>query len=341
MNFEILHAFPPAKTEQSWREFLQRVDLPSHYNAPEYFLDPLRSGSRAFAILALDDDLVRGVLSGFHLGKEVFSGLASRPQICIDGADSDAALSALAAGVLEESAGAALVHVFTWSSLELPGFSALGFRHRQLKGCVVLDLTRGEEALFRDFAKDRRRNIRFAEKHGVEVRESASSQDVRDAYAVYSAWRKTDRKEVKSDWTFSDFEKTMRVRSNRRLFLATFEGKVIAFNIFRFFPDGLFESAANSSLEQFMHLKPNDLLQWRGIQWACSQGMRRHSLGGAHDFLLRFGGTVAPILHYRLDKTLFHRHDLKDGISGRARSLLQQAPAPVGQALKRLLKKRG
>jgi len=340
MTFKILHEFPPADIEQSWGDLLKRVDIPSHYNAPEYFLDPLRSGSDPFAVLALQGDQVRGVLTGFHLGKEVFCGLASRPQIYIDGVDADAALHALAAGLLEEAGSAELVHAFTWSWLELPVFSAVGFRRRQLKGSVVLDLTHSPETLFQDFAKDRRRNIRFAEKHGVEVREAETHQDIVDAHAVYSAWRKTERKTVESDWSFPDFEKTMNLRSNRRLFLATFQGKVIAFNIFRFFPGGLFESAANCSLEEFMHLKPNDLLQWRGIQWACSQGMRRHSLGGAHEFLLRFGGTVVPIFHYRLDQTLLHRHDVKDKIGGTARSLLQQAPAPFGRAVKRLLKKK-
>ena len=101
MNFKILHEFPPAEIERSWREFLQRVELPSHYNAPEYFLDPLRSGTQPFAVLASDGSQVRGVLSGFHLDKEVFSGLESRPQICIDHVGSDATLDALATGLLK------------------------------------------------------------------------------------------------------------------------------------------------------------------------------------------------------------------------------------------------
>jgi hypothetical protein len=145
---------------------------------------------------------------------------------------------------------------------------------------------------------------------------------------------------VHGDWSFESFEKTVNLRSNRRLFLASFSGKVIAINIFRFCPGGLFESAANSSLDQFMHLKPNDLLQWKGIQWACAQGLRRHSLGGTHEFLLRFGGTVVPILRYRLDRTLFRRHDLKESLAAKARSLLRSAPSGVGQTVRRLLGKR-
>jgi len=92
---------------------------------------------------------------------------------------------------------AELVSVYTWSSLELSlFFSADGFRRRELLGTVVLDLTRGADALFKEFSKDRRRNIRFAEKHGVEVREATTDQDIFDAHQVYSAWRGTERKQV-------------------------------------------------------------------------------------------------------------------------------------------------
>jgi hypothetical protein len=335
MRFEILHEFPLADLERSWREFLTRVELPSHYDSPEYFHDPLRQGSRPFAVLAVDGNHVRGVLTGFHLEKEVISGLMARPQICVDGADTTPTLECLAQGLLAESRAAELVRIHTWASLELPSFTRLGFRRTELPGSVVLDLTRGAEALFKDFAKDRRRNIRFAEKHGVEVREAVTSEDIRAAYGVYTGWRTTERKKVKGEWSFENFQKTVGLQGNRRLFLAWYEGKVVAINIFRFFPGGLFESAANSSLDKFMHLKPNDLLQWRGIQWACAQGLRRHSLGGAHEFLLRFGGTVVPILRYRLDRTLFRRHDLKETMNNTARSLLSRAPSGVERAVRK------
>jgi len=339
-RFLILHEFPAPDVEQAWRECLTRIEVPSHYESPEYFLDPLRQGTRPFAVLALEDDRVRGVLTGFHLGKEVRVGLSSRPQIGVDGTDTAAALETLAQGLLVEAKDADLVSVYTWSSLELMPFQAHGFRRRELQGSVVLDLSLGADALFKQFSKDRRRNIRYAEKHGVVVREAATDQDIVDAHRVYSAWRGTDRKEVHGDWSFESFEKTMRIRSNRRLFLASFEGQVIAINIFRFFPGGLFESAANSSLDPFMHLKPNDLLQWRGIQWACAQGLRRHSLGGTHEFLLRFGGTVVPTLRYRLDRTLFRRHDLKESLGATARSLLRNAPSGMNQTVRKLLGKR-
>lgn len=333
----ILHEFPPPDLERDWRECLTRVEVPAHYDSPEYFLDPLRQGTRPFAVLALDDDRLRGVLTGFHLGREVLSGLPSRPQICVDTTETAATLDTLAQGLLAEADDAELVSLYSWSSLELAPFSAHGFRRRQLPGSVVLNLTRGADALFREFTKDRRRNIRFAEKHGVEVREATTAQDIVDAHAVYSVWRRTERKKVYGGWSFESFEKTVRLRGNRRLFLASFSGKVIAINIFRFFPGGLFESAANSSLDEFLYLKPNDLLQWKGIQWACAQGLRRHSLGGTSEFLLRFGGTAVPILRYRLDRTLFRRHDFKESLAATARPLLRSAHSGMRQTVRRLL----
>jgi hypothetical protein len=324
-HFLILHDFPPLEVATRWREFLGRVESPSHYDSPEYFLELLRTGERPFAVLAFDDDRVQGVLTGFHVGRHVLSGLPSRPQICVDAmAETAVTLETLAQGLLAEANRAELVSVYTWSSLRLPPFSAHGFRCQQLRGNVVLDLTRGPEALFKEFTKDRRRNIRFAENHGVEVSEATTTQDIIDAYAVYSAWRRTERKRVRGDWSFETFERTVSLKDNRRLFLARFSGKVIAINIFRFFPGGLFESAANSSLDDFLHLKPNDLLQWKGIEWACRQGLRRHSLGGSHQFLLRFGGTVVPILRYRLDRTWLRRHDFRESVQDLGRRLARR-----------------
>jgi hypothetical protein len=118
--------------------------------------------------------------------------------------------------------------------------------------------------------------------------------------------------------------------------VARVAGKPVATNIFRFFPGGLFESSANTSLDEFIHLKPNDLLQWKGIEWACQNGLRRHSLGGSHQFLLRFGGTVVPVLRYRRDCTWMRRHDLRDKVESVGRRIVRQLPASVEKSLRNL-----
>jgi lipid II:glycine glycyltransferase (peptidoglycan interpeptide bridge formation enzyme) len=95
---------------------------------------------------------------------------------------------------------------------------------------------------------------------------------------VYLHWHGTKRKNIKEERrTFENFETAHQLQNNRRLFLAELSGRLIAIDMFRFHPVGLIECAGNcSSLDEFLHLKPTDLLQWKAIEWACSQGLRRH-----------------------------------------------------------------
>ncbi|MGH9513718.1 MAG: GNAT family N-acetyltransferase [Terriglobales bacterium] len=340
MDFIILEEFPAPDVERKWRDCLTRVECPSHFNAPEYFLVPMWAGKGPFAVLAVEGETVNGILTGLREDGEVTCGVASRPQVSLDtSGDMDATLDALAGGLLAVAGPAELISVYTWSSLELPPFLVHGFKRRQLEGSVVLDLTLGPEALFKNFSKDRRRNIRFAEKNGIEVTLATSAEDIVAAYEVYLAWRQTDRKILQGETTtFEVFAEASHL-ANRIIFLARLSGKVIAINVFRFFFGGLFESATNNSLDEFLHLKPNELLQWRGIEWACRHGLRRHSLGGAHNFLRRFGGTVVPISRYRLDRTWMRKHDLREAAEDLSRHALNKMPPPLAKTVRKALAK--
>jgi hypothetical protein len=342
MEHKILHEFPTGQVETDWRDLLNRLELPSHYNAPEFFLEPHWAGRKPFSVLAVEGVRVAGVLTGIHDGEQVISGLATRPQVAVDPRmDAATALEALVEGLIEEAGRKKLLTVYTWPSLELPAFAGVGFRRRQLLGSVMLDLTLGADALFQQFPKDRRRNIRYAEKHGITVRVAAGREDFLRAYEVYVTWDGTHQKDGKgAPRTFENFETAQLLAKNRRLFLAELDGKLIAINMFRFYPGGLFESAANYSLDEFLHLKPNDLLQWKGIEWACGNGLRRHSLGGAHPFLARFGGTIVPIIRYRLDRTLLRKHDLRESVVDLARKKLREMPPSVQEKVRGALGKK-
>jgi hypothetical protein len=68
------------------------------------------------------------------------------------------------------------------------------------------------------------------------------------------------------------------------LLLARHNGGIVAGVVLRFFPGGVVEVAANGSLESALYLRPNDLLFWRAIEWACVEGMTKCNLGGANLF---------------------------------------------------------
>src|SRR5271163_678245 len=124
MKYEILHQFPAPQIEAPWRDFLRRLELPSHYDAPEYFLEPFWTAKRPFAILALDGNLMTAILTGIHQEDHVICGLPARPQISVaPNADTNAALEALVTGLFEEAGPAKMLTVFAWPDLELRPFA--------------------------------------------------------------------------------------------------------------------------------------------------------------------------------------------------------------------------
>jgi len=338
-TFLILREFPNSELERSWRECLTRVELPAHYNAPEYFLSPFWQGKRPFAILALQGSRVVGILTGIHDGKDLNCGLQSRPQICIDKTLEQAAVEqALAKGLLEEADGESLLNVYSWMLLE--SFQGLGFRHRQLEGNVVLDLTIGAERLFNGLHRNRRRDVRLAIRNGMEVSEASNQEDLLEYYDVYVKWHQTERKKIVSELRpLESFLQERAVTDNSRLFVARYKGTIVAGITVRFFPGGLVQYASNCSLDEFMRLLPNDLLVWKMVEWACSNGFQKLSMGGAHRFLKKWGGTVVPIHRYRIDRTWLRRFDLREAILDFGRDSLHRMPTPIEKTVRRILGK--
>lgn len=303
-------------------------------------MEPFWSGKRPFAVLALKQDDVVGVLTGLHQDTEIQCGQSARPQICLDGrGDLSLTMNALHEGLLAEIGTAQLVSIYSWNPLE--PLSRLGFRVRPQEGDVMLDLRLGADALFKQFHEGRRKTIRRAmTRFGVEVSEVSTPEDIATSYDVYCQWRQTKRKKI--EWAqipFSVFERAYKLRNNRICFLARHTGKAIAVLSLRFCRKGLIEASGIHSVDEYLHLYPNELLHWRAIEWACREGFQSYCFGGAHTFLRRFGGTLAPVYRYRLDRSWLRRHDLRENLVDCGREWLKKIPAPVEQKVRRILGK--
>jgi hypothetical protein len=334
-GFILVHTFPPPDIEARWRAFIKRADVASHYVSPEFFREPFFKDLRPFAILAIDKSEVTGVASGIHQGNAVVCGIAQRPQVALDKtADQAATADLLAQGVLAEARGAELIRVYAWSPLNILGRH--GFRSRQEEGVVMLDPSSGAESLFRRFSKGRKAAIRSAIRQGVEVRQAEGNEYYLEYYELQRGWC---LKKGIPLMPLEVLEEAYKLRDNRRLFLAYYSGKIVAGSVVRFVPGGLLEYAANNSLEEFLHLKPNDLLQWRIIEWACAEGFQSYSLGGVHLFVRTFGGTIVPTYRYQLDLTFFRKHVFQEGVGAALREAFLRLPEPIQTSIRRLVKK--
>jgi hypothetical protein len=338
-SFLILHGLPHGPIERKWRAFLADSDYPTHYTAPEFFLEPAFREKSPFAVLSMVGDDITGVLTGINDRGHVQSGLSVRPQIALSPhADPVLGLRNLLAGLVAEAKSAKLVDLFAWSAAAKPIDAR--FHRRQYEGVVVLDLLRGPDALFRKFSENKRTNIRKAIKYGVSVEPAKSPDDISAYYAICVDWSRRKALTIPGE---DEFQRTFALTKNRVLFLARHERKILAGVVIRFFPHGVMEFAANSSLQNSLRFRPNDLLHWRAIEWGCAGGMTKYNLGGAHLFLRKFGGQLVPTIRDRLDLSLFRRHAIGDWISDRVdviRPFIPERALALGRSLRGRLEKR-
>ena len=337
-SFRILHGQPAGTIEARWRACLLDSDFPAHYTAPEFFLEPIRRGEKPFAILSTVDGEVTGVLTGVNNGDHVQSGLSVRPQIAFSRrADRARAMANLIAGLVAEAGSARLVDLFVWADMETSVASS--FRQKRYEGVVMLDLSRGPDALFRKFSENKRRNIKKAIKYGVSAEPATSREDISAYYEICVDWSRRKSLPIPEE---EEFQHTFALTQNRLLLVARYEGKIIAGVVVRFFPHGVMEYAANSSLENALRLRPNDFLHWHAIKWGCAEGMSKYSLGGTHLFLRKFGGEVLPTTRHRLDLTILRRFVIGDWIADqaqRARPFIPDQLATVARSLRGLVDK--
>jgi hypothetical protein len=323
-SFQVLHSYPDGPLEPLWRACLAESDFPTHYTAPEYFRESILYGTNPFAVLSIVGGRVTGVLTGLHRSDRVQSGLSNRPQVAFSRhADRSLAMSNLIAGLLHEAGRAGLVDLFLWS--DMVGLVDDRFRQRPYRGVVMLDLSLGPDALFRKFSQTRRNSIRWAIKSGVSVDPAKGRDDISAYYGVYVDWapRRRALPIIGKEEFQEEFLATTR---NRQLLLARYQGNVIAGVVLRFFPGSVAEYSAGSSLASALHLRPNDLLHWRAIEWAYAKGLTKYGLGGTHLFVQKFGGEVRPTSRHRLDRSLFRRHTINDWMAERVEEVRPFVP---------------
>ncbi len=340
MKHILLTSAPDQPLTDKWNRMLADAPFATHYCTPNYFKDPYLRGE-GFAVLAEQENgEIAGALTGIWDREKAISGLFVRPQTVFGlGVDLQATSAALINGITELYDGKlGLVELFTWQPV--PGFIDLGMREREARDAmsvVVLDLSLGSDALFAGFSQTRRNEIRKSLKQDqVEIKELETADELDEMYAIHVDW--CARKGNPAD-TFEQMQTAVTQRENRRTFIAKADGKVIAGSFYRFCPGGMVEYAGNSSIPEYQRLRPNDLIGWHALQWACGENFTHFSMGGSHLFLRRFGGEIMQTFRYRRDHSRLKLHDLREQTWEFSLGAYKRLPPNVRASVKKVLVK--
>lgn len=337
MKFEIFKKYPPPEIEKKWLAFLPESDYPSHYTSPGFFKEPFWEGKNPFAVLVFDEEKIVAVATGLHREKQIVCGLEVRPQVSVSkSCDRKMVIKTLVKGLLETAKDEAELLTFHCSQ-QLEDFVNFGFSEKKAIGtfeALMLDLSKGADAVFKNFSQSRRSDLRKAMREGkVEILQIETESELAELYEIHKAW--CARKQIAPD-TWEMMQTVFANRDYHRIFIAKHDGKVIAGSYFRFCRNGIFEYTANNSIPEYRHLRPNDLLVWKAIEWACEQGFKICSLGGSHLFLRRFGGFPVSSYRYQLDRTFLKKHEKREAVKELAIKTYQSLPVSARQTIKRI-----
>lgn len=336
MDFKIVTEFPEPPLFAAWLEFLSDANFATHYTTPGFFTDPFIRGGARFAVLAMDGEKIAAVLTAVGAGSKIESGFSVRPQVAFrKNADHAKAMKALHGGLLEHGGGdLQLAKFFSWEAVE--SAASLGFSAGRSAGessVVMLDLAKGTDALFKDFSEARQREIKKAMKQNVLVVKDVETDDeLQQLYKIHVEWSRL--KNIEPD-SLADFTFAINDREYRKTLIAVHNGKVVAGTFFRFCAGGVVEYAGNNSLAENQKLKPNPLVGWRAIEWACANNFMYFSMGASHEFLRRFGGEIVSTYSYTLDRTFLRRHENKERLKQLALNTYLTLPSSARDRIKR------
>lgn len=171
----------------------------------------------------------------------------------------------------------------------------------------ILDLSPGEESIFKKLKEATRRNIRKSWKEGLEV---TISEDLADIKLYYNLNCLTRRRHGLPPQPFQFFKCIHEHLIKKRqgiIVLARNRGQIVAGAIFLHVGNKAFYKFGASE-KIYQHLRPNNIVLWEGIRWYANNGFKSICFGrneetneGLRRYKLGWGAQESMIHYYKYD----------------------------------------
>jgi len=189
--------------------------------------------------------------------------------------------------------------------------------HVVSKTSHTVDLGLGEDKIFANFEKNRKKKVRKAERLGVHVRWTQREEDWDQHYQLLSdLCRGQGRLPPNSRSFYRGLQERFEASGEVALVVSDYEGKVIAAQIYGLYK-GVVYCLNEASMRDFRHVAPNDAKHWVGIRTYLNKGFRVYDIGNADtpplaEYKRNFGGTEAEYFVLERSRSrlcsVFRRH---------------------------------
>lgn len=172
---------------------------------------------------------------------------------------------------------------------------------------IIIDLKRPLKDVWRALDKKARWGVRKAERLGVKVKVANAWQEWEQYYKLHVLHGREKQYPVEPYGFFKEMFK-LNFRNMSRLFIAEYNKRIIAGSLFLVYKKNMI-FLQNASLSAFLTYNPNNLLQWRSIEWARENGVTTYDINGlpleetpylrgVYDYKKRWDGHIQWYYYY-------------------------------------------
>jgi len=180
---------------------------------------------------------------------------------------------------------------------------------------IIIDLRRSLDEIWNALNKKARWGVRKAERLGVKVEVAETWQEWEEYYHLHVFHGRTKQY---STYSYEFFKEMFDLCNQKmaRLFVAKYGEQIIAGSLFLVFRENMI-FLHNASLRRFLTKNPNNLIQWRSIEWGKENGVITYDMNGlpwektpylrgVFNYKKRWDGDVHWYYYY-LNRRLFYR----------------------------------
>ena len=159
-----------------------------------------------------------------------------------------------------------------------PILEDMGYSLTTVFNVYRVPLPKSVDELWRNLASNKRRNIKKAQERGAEVVDGVSSEYLGSFYELYCVAAKRVGFAPQPFRYFDSYLKILGASGKVRIFLVLFGGDPVAGVFVVTHGDTAYALGAGSRKE-IWHIRPNDMLHWKAMDWACKSGFSYYHMG--------------------------------------------------------------
>jgi hypothetical protein len=284
MRSDILIDPDPSQCE--WEAFLSGFGLGNLQQCYEYgeVAKIINPHTRVVRLLAFNEDTPVGLAQAkyntrFGFGDRVeVGGVYGYGPVIGDSVDNNRIVSELITSLERSTVKDRVCESFIFTLKRTDVLERLGYALKKTFNVYKVGLQKGVEELWKRIAHNKRRNIKKAESHGVNVICSTKYEDLNAFYEMHALSGKRAGFIPHSHGYFASFHKVFSASGRARVFLSVFGNRPVAGVFVVVHGDTAYALGAGSR-EEVWYVRPNDILHWKAMEWACNEGLSYYHMG--------------------------------------------------------------